>query len=159
MKASILPVVILLASCQSLRSSDPESLLFSIPEGSILSLNHKLTIPAHNTHAVIQHGEQIADNNIQYYDINCNLDFKSFGPRVVEPQEFIVTRTEDGNNWVSVAAILRFYTEVYLTSGKGTDIIKMVCQVYGDTIDHHFTVAEMQKALGDFITISFNQYE
>jgi len=50
---------------------------------------------------------------------------------------------------------LRFYTEVYLTSNKDTDIIKMVCQIYGDSTDRNFTVAEMQEALGDFITIEY----
>ena len=46
---------------------------------------------------------------------------------------------------------MRFYTEVYLTSDKGTDIIKMECQEYGDPIDRNFTVAEMQQALGDLL--------
>jgi hypothetical protein len=156
MRPTILPVfVLLLVSCQSLHSSDPHSLLFSIPEGSILSLNNELTIPAYDTHAVVQDGKEIADKDRNDYAINCRLDFKKFGPRNIEPQDFIITRTEDGKNWISHPAILRFYTEVYLASEKGTDIIKMVCQQYGDTIDRNFTVAEMQTALGDFISITF----
>lgn len=154
----ILPVfILLLTSCQSFHSTDPNSLLFSIPQGSILSLNRKLTIPAYKTHALIQRGEEIADEDRYDYDINCSLDFESFGPRTIAPQDFIINRTEDGSNWVSLSSILRFYTELYLSSENGTDIIKMVCQIYGDPVDTNFTVAEMQKALGDFITISLKR--
>lgn len=156
MRLTILPIVILLlASCQSLHSSDPDSMFFSIPKGSILSLNKKLTISSSNTHAVVQGGKEIADKDRKDYAINCRLDFKEFGPRTIEPEDFKITRTEDGKNWISQPSILRFYTEIYLTSDKGTDIIKMVCQEYGGTIDRNFTVAEMQNALGDYFSFSF----
>ena len=152
MRLTILPVfILLLTSCQSLHSNDPDSMFFSIPKGSILSLNKKLTIPSSDTHAVVQGGKEIADKDRKDYAINCRLDFKEFGPRTIEPEDFKITRTEDGKNWISQPSILRFYTEIYLTSDKGTDIIKMVCQEYGGTIDRNFTVAEMQQALGDLL--------
>ena len=154
MKLVILTLsALLLSSCQSMHSNDPNSLFFSIPEGSTLSLNKEMTISSSNTHGTIQSGELISDDAREFYDINCRLDFEKFGPRMIEPEEFTITRTEDGQNWVSQPSILRFYTEVYLTSNKDTDIIKMVCQIYGDTNDRNFTVAEMQTALGSFVTI------
>ena len=154
MKLVILTLsALLLSSCQSMHSNDPNSLFFSIPEGSTLSLNKEMTISSSNTHGTIQSGELISDDAREFYDINCRLDFKKFGPRMIEPEAFIITRTEDGQNWVSQPSILRFYTEVYLTSNKDTDIIKMVCQIYGDANDRNFTVAEMQTALGSFVTI------
>ncbi len=146
---------ITLSSCASMYSSDPDSLGFSIPDGSILSLNKKLAIPSTDTHAVVQGGKEIADKDRNDYAINCRLDFKKFGPRTIEPEDFTITRTEDGQNWISHPSILRFYTEVYLTSEKDTDIIKMVCQEYGDPLDRNFTVAEMAAALGDYFTFSF----
>jgi hypothetical protein len=145
----------LISSCQSMHSNDPNSLFFSIPEGSTLSLNKKMTISSSNTHGTIQAGKLINDDAREFYDINCRLDFKKFGPRTIEPEEFSITRTEDGQNWISQPSILRFYTEVYLASDKDTDIIKMVCQIYGDANDRNFTVAEMQTALGDFISIKY----
>jgi len=108
-----------------------------------------------DTHGVIQAGQSIKDDDKNEYAINCRLDFRKFGPRTIEPEKFTITRTEDGSNWISQPSILRFYTEIYLTSNKGTDIIKMVCQEYGDQIDRNFTVAEMQTALGGFITIIY----
>jgi len=154
---TLLILVVTLSACASMHSSDPDSLAFSIPPGSVLALNQPVSYASNMTHAVIQFGKEITDNERQFYDINCRLDFKKFGPRTIEPEDFIVTRTEDGQNWVSQPSILRFYTEVYLASNKHTDIIKMVCQIYGDNIDRNFTVAEMQAALGDMITFKCKQ--
>lgn len=155
-KLFILAITLLtLIACTSMQSNDPNSLFFDIPEGSTLSLNKKITIPHNETHAVIQYGEVIPKDDKQDYDINCRIDFKKFGPRTIEPENFTVTRTEDGTNWVSYSAILRFYTEIYLSSGEGTDIIEMVCQQYGDGNDRNFTVAEMQQALGDIATFNY----
>lgn len=143
------------ASCASMYSSDPNSLAFSIPNGSTLSLNKKLTISHRDTHAVIQLGKETTDKDKNDYEINCRLDLKEFGPRTIDPEVFKVKRTEDGQNWISQPSILRFYTEIYLSSDKGTDIIKMVCQEYGDQTDRNFTVAEMQTALGDYVSFTF----
>ena len=121
-----------------------------------MSLNNSLTIPRSDTHAVVQFGKEIKDRDKQEYEINCRVDFKDFGTRTIQPEDFIITRTEDGQNWVSHPSILRFYTEIYLSSNIGTDIIKMVCQQYGGPIDRNFTVAEMQAALGDFITFKYS---
>lgn len=148
-------IAISLGACSSFQSTDPNSLYFDIPKGSTLSLNKALTIPESDTHAVIQNGKEIKDKDKNEYAINCRLDVKKFGPRTIEPEDFKVTRTEDGTNWISKPSILRFYTEVYLSSEKGTDIIKMVCQDYGDSSDRNFTVAEMQTALGDYFSFKF----
>jgi len=156
MKASTLFfTVFILSSCQSMNSNDPDSLSFSIPEGSTLSLNKKLTVPQSDTHAVIQYGKETTDNDRHDYDVNCRLDVREFGLRTIEPEDFKVSRTEDGQNWISQPSILRFYTEIYLTSAKGTDVIKLVCQEYGDQIDYHFTVKEIEVALGDYFSFTF----
>ena len=158
MKKSILFLALLtITSCQSMYSNDPNSLGFSIPKGSTLSLNNKLTIPQNDTHAVIQYGKEMTDNDRHDYDVNCRLDVKEFGVRTIEPEDFKVTRTEDGQNWISQPSILRFYTEIYLTSDKGTDIIKMVCQEYGDQTDYHFTVKEIETTLGDYFSFTFTE--
>ena len=156
MKKSILFLAAaIVSSCATMSSDDPGSLAFSIPEGSTLSLNKKLSISASDTHAVIQHGKETTDRDKNDYAINCRLDVKKFGPRTIEPEDFTVTRTEDGQNWISQPSIMRFYTEIYLSSDKDTDIIKMVCQEYGDQTDRNFTVAEMQTALGDYVSFTF----
>ncbi len=154
-KLMLLIAVFTVSSCASFHSTDPDSLEFSIPKGSTLSLNKKLSISHRDTHAVIQQGKETTDRDKNDYEINCRLDVKEFGPRTIEPEDFKVTRTEDGQNWISQPSILRFYTEIYLSSDKGTDVIKMVCQEYGSQNDRNFTVAEMQTALGDYFSFTF----
>jgi len=154
-KTILLFIATSLIGCSAMQSSDPDSMYFDIPDGSTLSLNKELTIPSSDTHAVVQQGKEIKDKDKNEYAINCRLDVKKFGPRTIEPEDFKISRTEDGSNWISKPSILRFYTEVYLSSDKGTDIIKMVCQEYGDQKDRNFTVAEMQQALGDVFTFKF----
>jgi len=144
-----------LYACASLQSNDPNSLGFSLPEGSTASLNKPLNIPGGYTHTVIQFGKETNDQNKQDYEINCRVDFRKFGPRTIDPEKFIITRTEDGTNWVSRPSIMRFYTEIHLSSQQSTDIIKIVCQQYGDVIDRNFTVAEMQAGLGDIIRFEY----
>ena len=111
----------------------------------MLNTHHKHA----NTHATIQFGKFIRDRDRKNYDVNCRIDFREFGPRQIEPETYRITRTEDGNHWVSQPVVMRYYTEVHLESDKGTDIIKMVCQQYGSQTDKHFTVADMQATLGD----------
>lgn len=144
-----------ITSCQSMHSSDPDSMFFSIPAGSTLTLNDDLEITKLNTHALIQAGKVTTENKKSEYDINCRLEFKEFGPRTIKPETFHIRRTEDGSQWVSQPNIMRFYTEVYLTSEKDTDVIKMECQTWGDGIDRNFTVTEMAEALGQLLSFKF----
>ena len=142
-----------------MQSTDPSSLFFNIPAGSTLTLNKTLQISKSNTHVLIQGGEQIKERDKNYYDISCRLDMKKFGPRTIKPETFRISRTEDGTNWISHPAMLRFYTEVHLQSDKGTDIIKLECQQYGDQIDRNFTVSEMAVALGDYFSFRFPDHQ
>jgi len=146
-----------LYGCTHWHSDDPNSLSFTLPEGSLVSLNQPLTIPEGYTHTVIQFGKETDDYDKKDYEINCRVDFREFGPRTIAPEKFTIERTEDGSNWISRPSILRFYTEIYLSSQQSTDIIKIVCQQYGDSIDRNFTVSEMQQTLADIITFDYLQ--
>lgn len=148
-------VVLLLNSCQSMQSTDPTSLSFSIPDGSTLSLNKDLEIPDDKTHALLQAGKLTTGKNRDKYKLNCRFDVKTFGPRTIRPEVFKIRRTEDGQEKVSDAGIVRFYSDVYLDSDKGTDVIKLTCQEWGGKIDRNFTVSEMEAALGDYFTFTF----
>jgi hypothetical protein len=155
---NILPVLCL-AACSTTHSSDPSSLFFEIPEGSTLTLNQQLEIPPLSTHALIQAGRSLAENEKNEYEINCRFEVKGFGPRTIEPETFRIRRTENGQEWFSYEVIMRFYTELYLESDKGSDVIKLECQQWGDGIDRNFTVAEMTTALGNVFTFNYNKAE
>jgi hypothetical protein len=144
-----------LPSCSTLQSDDPASLAFVIPAGSTLVVKETVPIDISNTHATIQFGKFIRDRDRQDYEVNCRIDYREFGPRDIEPETYRITRTEDGNQWISQPAIMRYYTEVHLESDRGTDVIEMVCQQYGSQTDKHFTVADMQATLGDIARFAY----
>ena len=157
MNLKFIPVVaLLLGACQTTQSTDPSLLTFKIPEGSTLSLNKELEIPEYKTHASIQAGKLTTDRKRNLYHINCRFDVNNFGPRTIKPEVFKIRRTESGQEWVAMeGGVLRFYTDVFLDSDKGTDVIKLTCQEQGDVTDRTFTVADMETALGDYFTFTF----
>ncbi len=151
---SLIIMVTLLTACQSMQSDDPSSLAFSIPKGSTLTLNKNIEIPEGKAHAIIQHGKIITNRERDIYYLNCNFEFRELGARTIKPEEFTVRRAIDGRERIS-RTIMRYYTEVYLESSKGTDVIMLECQVWADRTDSHFTVSEMQQALGDNFSFKF----
>lgn len=156
MKSLVLVLALFtITSCQSMHSNDPDSIFFRIPNGSVLTLNKPLTIPSDKTHALIQYGKETNMNERKSYDVSCRLDFKKFGPRTIEPESFTISRTEDTERWISQPVILGFFTTMYLTSDKNTDVIYMLCLSYGDQNDHHFTVKDIETTLGDYFTLSY----
>ena len=157
MNIKALPLIaLLLSSCQTSQSSDPSLLSFRIPDNSTLSLNMNLEIPDGKTHATIQNGKPVTDKKKDDYMLNCRFDVKEFGPRTVKPEVFKIRRSESGQDWISQAAgILRYYTDVYLDSDKGTDVIKLTCQEQGYRTDGTFSFADMETALGDYFSFNF----
>jgi len=148
-------LLLLLSSCQSMQSDDPSSLSFKIPDGSTLSLNNDMDIADGKTHALLQAGKVTSERDRDDYKLNCRFDVKKFGPRTIKPEVFKIQRSEDGRNMVSEGGIVRYYSDIYLKSEKGTDVIKLTCQQLGYTMDHSASVSEMQTALGDYFTFSF----
>ena len=150
-----LPILFLLGSCQSMHSNDPSSLYFNIPEGSTLILNKDLPIPKGQTHVVIQDGKLTTEKDRDDYTVSCRLDLKEFGPRTIKPETFKIIRVEDGREWFSKPSTMRFYTEVYLKSDKGTDVIALNCEKLGDRFDSNFSVTEMEENVTGYFSFAF----
>ncbi len=157
MNMKLLPVLaLLLSACATTQSTDPTQLDFKIPKGSTLTLNKQLEIPEHRTHATLQYGKVIANRERKDYELNCRFDVKNFGPNTIQPEVFSIRRSESGQEWISQAAgILRYYTDVFLDSGKGTSVIKLTCQEQGYKMDTPFAIADMETAVGDYFTFTF----
>jgi len=157
MNLKFIPVAVLvLGSCQTTQSTDPTLLTFKIPDGSTLSLNKDLKVPEYKTHAALQAGKLKTDRDIDLYQLNCRFDVKEFGPRTIKPEVFKIRRTESGQEWIAMeGGLLRYYTDVFLNSDKGTDVIKLTCQEQGDVTDKTFTISDMETAVGDYFTFTF----
>ena len=159
MNLRFIPVVaLLISSCQTTQSTDPSLLTFKIPDGSTLSLNKDLEVPEYKTHAALQAGKLTTDRKKDLYQLNCRFDVKEFGPRTIKPEVFKIRRTESGQEPIAMdGALLRYYTDVFLNSDKGTDVIKLTCQEHGDVTDRTFTVSDMETAVGDYFTFAFTK--
>ena len=159
MKLKFIPVAALLISaCQSTQSTDPTLLTFKIPEGSTLTLNQEIEVPEYKTHAAFQAGKLTTDRKKDLYQLNCRFDVKEFGPRTIKPEVFKIRRTESGQEPIAMDnALLRYYTDIFLDSDKGTDVIKLTCQEQGENTDRPFTISDMETALGDYFTFTFAQ--
>ena len=53
------------------------------------------------------------------------------------------------------AGLVRSYTDVFLDSNKGTDVIKLTCREQGYRMDGTFTIADMKTAVGNYFTFTF----
>ena len=139
-----------------MQSEDPSLLSFRVPDGSTLSLNKAIDIPAGQTHTFIQAGELTTESGRNQYHLSCRLNFREFGPRTIEPEVFTIRRTEHGEGWVSSPNIYFYTSEIFLDSGTGTDVIKMECGRWAVPPAWNFSFADMQQTLGDYLTFNFN---
>jgi len=148
--------IVFLSSCQTLQpnSNDPSSINFNIPKGSTLILNKDLRVAKDHTHVTIQSGKITSDKHKDLYDLSCSFEMKAFGPRMVKPDTFAIRRIEDGQEDAG-AYFINYYTEIYLYSDHNSDIIKLECSFWGDEADDNFTVADIQKTLGDYFSFNF----
>ena len=158
MHMRLAPVAALLVSaCQTTQPHDPSSLSFRMPEGSTLTLNKQLEISAGSTHALLQAGKVITVKNRNLYEVSCRFDTESFGPKTIEPEEFLIRRSEDGQRQVSDGGIWSYHSEIFLDSGKHTDVVMLRCEQWGYNTEQHFSATNMQTALGNYFTFNFPQ--
>ena len=154
--ATFLLLPLIVSACQSVATDNPAELSFRVPPSSTLSLNKKIDIAEGNTHVMFQSGKITTEKQRNNYVVACRVNFRNFGPRTVEPEVFKILRTEDTEGWVSRPNIYSYTTEIYLGSDKGTDIIKIVCNTWAMPPSVNFSYAEIEQALGDYFTFSFN---
>lgn len=149
-----LACIMLLAGCQTMQSTDPAKLNFRIPAGSKLVLNRELTIPAGSAHVILQHGAPGPAAN--EFEVNCRFEVRNLGPRVIQPDAFLITSSGSQREWVNQPSIIRFYKVFYLKSERQPDIMPMTCQYWSyPLIGRPLTIRQVQEALGDYFTFEF----
>jgi hypothetical protein len=147
-------IAALLAGCQTVGTKDTSSINFRIPGGSKLVLNRELTIPAGVAHVVFQQGEPGPAAN--EFEVNCRFEVRDLGPRVIQPDSFLITRWSSQREWVNQPSILRFYMDIHLQSEHQADIMPMTCQVWSyPLIGRPVTIRQVQEALGSYFTFEF----
>ena len=144
----------LLAGCQAVATNDTGNINFRIPNGSRLVLNRELTVPAGVAHVILQHGEVGPAAN--EFDVNCRFEVRDLGPRVIQPDSFLITRWGSQREWVNEPNTMRYFKTFYLASEHQSDIMPMTCQVWNyPFLGRPVTIREIQEALGGYFTFEF----
>ena len=156
---SLILVAMILSGCQSTQSADPSKLSFRVPAGSSLSLNRDIEIPEGQTHVMLQSGQLTTESGRDQYNVACRLNFRSFGPRTIAAEVFGIRRTEHREGWESRPNFYFYASEIFLDSTTGTDVIKLECDTWAMPPSMNFSFAEMQQALGDYMTFKYNAPE
>lgn len=147
-------IAALLAGCQTVGTNDTASINFRIPRGSRLVLNREFTIPAGVAHVVFQQGKPGPAAN--EFEVNCRFEVRDLGPRVIQPDSFLIARWGSQREWVNQPSILRFYKDFHLKSERQADIMPMTCQVWSyPLIGRPVTIRQVQEALGEYFTFEF----
>lgn len=151
----LLACTALLAGCQTVTTTDPDSVWFKIRTGSKLVLNKELEIPEGRAHVMLQHGT--VATGASELDVACRFEVRDLGPRTIHPDTFILTNISSGREWVNHPYDMRFFKVFHLKSEQQQkDIMPMVCEyttwpLQGKPV----TVTEIREALGDYFTFEF----
>jgi len=148
----VMALVLVLAGCQSTGSTDRSSIWFRMPPGSDLVLNRALTIPAQRAHIILQHGTVV--RAASEFEVACRFEVRDLGPRIIEPDTFLITGYSSQQEWVNHPHTKRFYKTIRLKSQHQSDIMPMVCEYFDWPLTGRpVTLTQIEEALGDYFTI------
>jgi hypothetical protein len=164
----------LIAGCTGLQSTDPASPYYAYTTGWTAQLNRALTIPADAATARLQYGGIVPRNSVQEHDPFCIVELETVrdAPQTLRPGRFEVWRVTRsvstltagaGSPFVRVLLVddntpsfLYYITEFRLRDPAQPTLRGMRCawnQLAPGSPMRHLTVDEMQRALGDWITL------
>jgi len=144
-------IALVLAGCQSMATNDRNSIWFKMPPGSELVLNRELTIPAQQAHIMLQHGKPLqAANSL---DVACRFEIRDLGPRVIQPETFLITGYSNQQMWENYPHTMRYYKTLRLKSERLPGIMPMVCEYFvWPLLGRPITQAQVEEALGDYFS-------
>ncbi len=151
--ARLLPLLLLLAGC-----AVPPGLYVERP-GTVFRLEKPIVIPANTAHLTFQNGRAIREagplQGADFYYPHCWLDIGEVAPRprTVAPGDYRLIRVRDDSELFSAPATVLFRTDFTLRNARGRRLT-LVCAQLDDAWEFDYvTRAQMQRALGAFITI------
>ena len=140
-----------LVGCQSMVSDDPHSYWFRMPPGAELVLNRPLTIPAQRAHIMLQHGEP--HTAADQFEVACRFEVRDLGPRVIQPDTFLISGYSNQQEWENHPHTKRFYKTIRLISERQPGILPMVCEYFDWPLHGRpVTQAQVEAALGEYFS-------
>ena len=163
-----------LAGCTSGQVRDEASPFYSVPAGSVLTLNRDITIPRDKVAAYVQDGKVLGYNDVDWYRPNCKFELYTISeqPRQVRADSFSTTRVVDEIESSSLQGqvhyvamvvgmgldrsyVFNYATKMYLHSELQPDVYRMTCQHWEDVVDDRYlSVEQMRQAIGDVFTLA-----
>jgi hypothetical protein len=120
--------------------------------GDEIALTRAFDVAALRSHIILQDGKIIEDGDLSPYRISCIFDVYDLGPATYQPQIFNVTDvTYNEEMYSDLGAVVRYFTEFYLSSNHSQKKKTLTCQVLDDTTQYHpFAISEIKQATGDY---------
>jgi len=169
----ILGNALALAACSTPIAKNYNSIFYSVPVNSTLTLNKDITIPANLARRFFQNGKAIKESDVNIYYPHCSIlmDTLVDYERTIKPTTFKIYKILDdeqearlyikfASNFIKVndgPIIVGFVSYYYLRSANNPDINSLECVQWNDPyIDEYLTVNEIKKSLGDYFTLQIN---
>jgi hypothetical protein len=150
----VMAMGLMLAGCQSMATGDRSSIWFRMPPGAELVLNRPLTIPAQRAHIMLQHGTVVGAASES--EVACRFEVRDLGPRIIQPDTFLITGYSSQQEWENYPHTRRFYKTLRLKSQHQSGIMPMVCEYYDwPMLGRPVTQAGIEEALGDYFSFRF----
>jgi len=150
----VMAMGLLLAGCQSMATDDRGSIWFRMPHGTELVLNRALTIPAQRAHVMLQHGKVAGAASES--EVACRFEVRDLGPRIIQPDSFLITSYSSQQEWENYPHTKRFYKILRLKSKSQSGIMPMVCEYYDWPLTGRpVTLTRIEEALGDYFSFRF----
>ena len=150
---SLLLAAGLLAGCQTMRSSNPNSIWYELPRGSKLVLNQDLEIPAGQAHVIVQNAK--AGTSAYELEVWCRFEVKQLGPRTIHPDTFLITEVAQGRRWVNQPSTMLFFKVFHMQSEQQQkDILPMHCgYTYDPLLGKPVSIEQIRETLGSVFTL------
>lgn len=150
----VMAMGLVLAGCQSMATDDRSSIWFRVPPGTALVLNRALTIPAQRAHVMLQHGA--VATAASEFEVACRFEVRDLGPRVIQPDSFLITAYSSQQAWENYPHTKRFYKTLRLQSEQQSGIMPMVCEYYDWPLSGRpVTQVQIEEALGEYFSFRF----
>lgn len=172
-KHIIFVLLILLTGCQATSVPINSAYTFAdVKRLTKLTLNLPLIIPANKARVYLQAGTVVSDNDVDRYYPNCSLEIKTIKPSaqtiMLDTFEIIKVKNDEEMSGIKMIYASRGFagagdgpishqnwvTHFYLQSSKQPDVFRLSCAHWEEPTEaRHLTLAEINSALGKFITL------
>ena len=164
-------ISLMLTACTQTVVPKFDSPYYKIPLGSILVLHQSLTIPPNQARVIIQNGRLISRRDRDQYYPYCEFEIRTLSEseQVILPDRFRIHKLwkhmDTSRQQVMYASVglmladnndplVAYNTIMFLSSDKQPDVYRMSCMYWtDDPLDQHLSVNQINKTLGDILSI------